>query len=116
MGYLTTHILDTTQGVPAAEVKIRLYSLTPNKSLIKEIITNEDGRCDTPILTEEEFAIGQYELEFAVGDYFLQNEMQQAEPFFLDDVVIRFGINDADSHYHVPLLISPYGYSTYRGS
>jgi len=116
MGYLTTHILDTANGIPAAKVNIKLYSLTPIKKLIKEVVTNMDGRCDSPILSEQEFKKGKYELEFAIGYYFRHLGLQQEEPLFLDEVVIRFGINDEDSHYHVPVLVSPYSYSTYRGS
>lgn len=125
MGYLTTHILDTTNGLPANNVTIKLYRLTETKTLLKETCTNDDGRCDSPILAEDDFASGKYEIEFAIGDYFRRLDslpekqianITQKEPLFLDDIVIRFGINNEDSHYHVPLLVSPYGYSTYRGS
>ncbi|SBS35506.1 5-hydroxyisourate hydrolase [Marinomonas spartinae] len=117
MGYLTTHILDTTHGTPAAGVVITLYELIDgNKVQLNTSITNSDGRCDQPILPEKDFHQGVYELEFAIGDYYRRLDKQLAEPLFLDEVVIRFGINDATSHYHVPVLVSPYSYSTYRGS
>lgn len=117
MGYLTTHILDTTHGIPAAGVSITLYEyINGHKTELIKTITNQDGRCDQPILPEEAFHQGIFELEFAIGDYFRQKDSQLVEPLFLDDVVIRFGINDVTSHYHVPVLVSPYGYSTYRGS
>ncbi|WP_191603040.1 hydroxyisourate hydrolase [Marinomonas algicola] len=117
MGYLTTHVLDTTHGTPAAGIAITLFSLENNhKSKIASAITNSDGRCDSPILAQSDFEIGTYELEFEVGDYFIHKGIQQKKPNFLDKVIIRFGINDSTEHYHVPLLVSPYGYSTYKGS
>ena len=116
MGYLTTHVLDTTNGVPASGVAIKLFKISDTKELIAETTTNSDGRCDSPILAEADFAKGKYELEFAIGDYYRRLGIQQEEPLFLDDVVLRFGINDVSSHYHVPVLVSPYSYSTYRGS
>ena len=118
-GYLTTHVLDTARGCPAKGISIKLFGL--NGSARHEIatsVTNDDGRTDSPILPKGKFAIGQYELEFSVADYLKANNLvDSAEPnLFLDSIPIRFGINDPDAHYHVPLLLSPYGYSTYRGS
>lgn len=116
-GYLTTHVLDTARGTPAAGVAIALYRLTATGAeLIARAVTNADGRTDTPILPKEAFATGRYELVFQAGDYLRQTGQAGAEPLFLDDVPIRFGISDPASHYHVPLLISPFGCSTYRGS
>lgn len=117
MGYLTTHVLDTTHGTPASKVSITLYRLdNGHKTQLTKTITNQDGRCDQPILSEENFKQGSYQLEFAIGDYFRGTGISLEEPLFLDEVVIRFGISDESSHYHVPVLVSPYGYSTYRGS
>ena len=103
---LTTHVLDTARGIPAAGMKIELYSLG---KLLKTVTTNADGRTDAPLLAETEFAAGNYELVFFVGDYF-------GERRFLDRVPVRFTIDDAEAKYHVPLLVSPWAYSTYRGS
>ena len=112
-GYLTTHVLDTSAGQPAAAMQITLYRITgEGRSQLATMHTNADGRTDRPILPAASFAPGTYELVFHVGPYFARAE---AEPF-LDIIPIRFGINDADAHYHVPLLVSPFGYSTYRGS
>ena len=118
MGYLTTHILDTTRGVAASGVLIELYRLNDNgeRTLLHRTQSNDDGRCDTPLLVDAEFCVGQYQLEFAIGDYFADQGDCMSEPRFLDVVVIRFGIGNADQHYHVPLIVTPYSYSTYRGS
>lgn len=115
-GYLTTHVLDTALGIPAQGIKITLYRLGAQRSLIAETITNDDGRTDTPILPMEEFKTGQYELVFHCGAYLDGAGSTQGALKFLDDIPIRFGMDDPDAHYHVPLLLSPYGYSTYRGS
>ena len=115
MGALTTHVLDTSSGKPAEGVLIDLYRLGDEAERISSALTNEDGRCPAPMLDGDEFEVGEYELVFHAGDYFRALGTELADPAFLDHVVIRFGISD-DSHYHVPLLISPYGYSTYRGS
>ena len=105
---LTTHVLDTMRGIPAAGMKIELWSLDQSK-LIKTVETNADGRTDAPLLATDEMKKGNYELIFFVGDYF-------GERRFLDRVPVRFVISDAAAKYHVPLLVSPWAYSTYRGS
>ena len=116
-GKLTTHVLDTASGKPASGLEITLFSAGDwGLSEIKKVTTNDDGRCDGPLLEGEEFKTGTYELHFAAGDYLRAAGNQLPEPAFLDIVPIRFGIGDKDSHYHVPLLICAYGYSTYRGS
>ena len=115
MGRLTTHILDTAHGGPAAGVDIRLYSVGPARELVASATTNEDGRTPYPLLEDEAAVTGTYELEFDVGAYFRSGGVQLADPAFLDTVVIRFSI-DGDEDYHVPLLVSPWSYSTYRGS
>ncbi len=116
MGKLTTHVLDTSAGRPAADMAWTLYRLDHGHIELCQGRTNDDGRNDGPVLQGDAFACGTYELHFFAGDYFRQKGGDLESPAFLDTVVIRFGISDADSHYHVPLLISPYGYSTYRGS
>ena len=116
-GYLTTHVLDTARGAPAPGLRIELYRLTERaREKLAQMVTNADGRTDAPILPQEDFATGSYELVFHAGDYLRATGQAGAAPLFLDQVPIRFGINDAGAHYHVPLLLSPYGYSTYRGS
>lgn len=117
MGRLTTHVLDTSSGLPGRGIRIVLSRIEPGSRVaVTEALTNADGRCDNPILEGEAFKPGTYELEFHAGDYFAARGVALASPRFLDVVVIRFGIAGASAHYHVPLLISPYGYSTYRGS
>ena len=108
MSGLTTHVLDTVRGVPAAGMKIELWSLDPSQ-MLKSVQTNSDGRVDEPLLTGEQMKEGSYELIFFAGDYF-------GERRFLDRVPIRFVISDATAKYHVPLLVSPWSYTTYRGS
>jgi 5-hydroxyisourate hydrolase len=117
-GRLTTHILDTASGKPAAGVTISLFALAANgtATLVSKHVTNADGRCDAPILTGDSMKAGVYELVFEIGAYFRANTVALADPAFLDLIPIRFGLADASAHYHVPLLVSPYGYSTYRGS
>mgnify|MGYP001767637426 CR=1 FL=1 len=115
MGRLTTHVLDTATGRPAAGLRIELYRLG-GASPLRTIHTNADGRADGPILEGEAFTAGQYELRFHAGDYLRAAGEKLPKPAFLDVIPIRFGIADATAHYHVPLLLSPYGYSTYRGS
>ncbi len=112
MGKLTTHVLDTALGKPAAGLKIEVWG----DELLKTIITNSDGRADAPLLEGVAFSTGCYELRFFAGDYLRSLGLTLAEPLFLDVIPIRFGIADASQHFHVPLLLSPYGYSTYRGS
>lgn len=117
MGRLTTHVLDTAHGRPAAGVALALYRLDgERRELIGRHRTNADGRCDAPLLADAAFTPGVYELEFALGDYFATLGLALPQPRFLDVVLLRVGISDAGAHYHVPLLASPYGYSTYRGS
>lgn len=115
MGRLTTHILDTTHGRPAQNVDIRLFSLGDTRELVASATTNEDGRTSYPLLEGELMLTGTYELEFDIGDYFRAHRVELATPAFLDTVVIRFSL-DGDGDYHVPLLASPWSYSTYRGS
>lgn len=116
-GYLTTHVLDTARGVPVAGLRIALYRVSGNSHRkIAEMATNADGRTDTPILPRGKLAPGTYELVFFAGEYLDQTGTASEAPRFLDEIPIRFGISDAEAHYHVPLLLSPFGYSTYRGS
>ena len=115
-GFLTTHVLDTSIGKPANNLKISLYEITNSeKILIKEMKTNDDGRTHEPILPSDQFSEGFYELLFHVGPY-LKEKHNLSENHFLKQVPIQFCINDANQHYHIPLLLSPFGYSTYRGS
>ena len=116
MGRLTTHVLDTALGRPARGVRIELFSLSDDRIPIASAVTNADGRCDAPLLDGDAFQTGRYQLVFHAGDYFKAQDLDLPDPAFLDEVVIRFGIAEAGSHYHVPLLLSPHGYSTYRGS
>ena len=112
-GYLTTHVLDTARGTPAEGLRITLYRLDgEERRALTGAVTNSDGRTDSPILPEADWARGDYELVFAAGDYLAG---QGVESPFLKDIPIRFTLSE-DSHYHVPLLLSPFGYSTYRGS
>ena len=115
-GYLTTHVLDTARGVPAAGLKIELFGIDGDtRTLLKTLVTNEDGRTDAQILPSDRFATGTYELVFHAGPYLDASGTPKEDPRFLDVIPIRFGMSEA-SHYHVPLLLSPFGYSTYRGS
>jgi 5-hydroxyisourate hydrolase len=115
-GRLTTHVLDTATGRPAAGLAIELYRVDGHaRTHLKTVVTNADGRCDAPLLAGAEFRAGEYELVFAAGDYLRRQGVKLPEPAFLDRVPIRFGMAEP-VHYHVPLLVSPYGYSTYRGS
>ncbi|HTL89471.1 MAG TPA: hydroxyisourate hydrolase [Leptolyngbya sp.] len=119
MGKLTTHVLDTVRGIPAAKVRVELWAVdtrTDQRTQLKAVTTNLDGRTDLPMLNESEIKVGIYELVFSIGEYFTNRASEIANPAFLDRVPIRFGIADATAHYHVPLLASPWSYSTYRGS
>ena len=118
MGRLTTHVLDTALGRPARGVPIDLYRVTGDaRELLSETVTNDDGRCDAPLLEGEAFRVGEYELVFRVAEHLARTAgADGAGPAFLATIPIRFGIGNADEHYHVPLLLSPFGYSTYRGS
>lgn len=114
-GRLTTHVLDTARGRPAAGIRITLYRVSGNSHRkIAEAVTNSDGRTDAPLLAGKAFIEGQYELVFAAGDYLRVGGASGV--LFLDEIPIRFGVPEAGAHYHVPLLLSPFGYSTYRGS
>ena len=115
MGRLTTHILDTVHGGPAEGVDIRLYRVDSGRDMVAGAITNADGRTEEPLLEGDVLVTGTYELEFDIGAYFRGRGVDIAEPPFLDTVVIRFSVRD-DENYHVPLLTSPWSYSTYRGS
>lgn len=117
MGRLTTHVLDTAHGCPGSGIQIELYRVDGMQlTLLHRTQTNADGRCDAPILQGEEYVSGIYQLHFHASDYYRTRGVTLQEPAFLDVVVLRFGIDAAQAHYHVPLLISPYSYSTYRGS
>lgn len=117
MGRLTTHVLDTALGQPAQNLRIELFQKEGgNLKKISQIRTNADGRSDAPLLEGTEFEIGIFQLNFHAGDYFDRSSVKLPEPKFLDEVIVRFGISDIEAHYHVPILLSPYGYSTYRGS
>jgi 5-hydroxyisourate hydrolase len=117
MGRLSTHVLDTVHGRPAAGVAIELYAVDGDtRRLVARAATNADGRTDAPLMSGEGFRAGEYELVFHVGDYFRALGVAAAEPPFLDRVPIRFALAEPDGHYHVPLLVSPWSYSTYRGS
>lgn len=116
MGKLTTHVLDSSRGCPGDSIHVQLFHLGNDRILLSETFTNQDGRCNRPLLEGESFMAGTYELVFAIGEYYRQTGVALPDPAFLEDVVIRFGIADENQHYHVPLLVSPYSYSTYRGS
>lgn len=118
MGRLTTHVLDTATGLPAANLSLALWGIDVDggRRLIVEARTNSDGRVDQPLLEGDAYVPGIYELVFRVGAYFWTNGMNLPDPAFLDEIPLRFGVSDASGHLHVPLLVSPYGYATYRGS
>lgn len=117
-GKLSTHVLDTVNGSPARNMQIELWVIdnNENKTLLKTLHTNQDGRTDQPLLSSAEMQSGIYEIWFNVSDYFASLEVSQTQPPFLTCVPIRFGISDINANYHVPLLVSPWAYSTYRGS
>jgi len=114
MAGLTTHVLDNAHGCPAADMGLRL--LFEGGKVLVQTRTNRDGRCDAPLLDAKDMRAGRYRLEFSVADYYRAKGLTLPEPAFLDVVAIEFGLADKQAHYHVPLLVSPYGYSTYRGS
>jgi 5-hydroxyisourate hydrolase len=119
MGRLTTHVLDTAQGRPAAGLEIELWRLDDSgerRAPLRIVRTNADGRTDGPLLEGEALTVGTFELVFAVGDYFARQPVATSQPPFLHRVPVRFSIADPSGHYHVPLLVSPWAYSTYRGS
>jgi 5-hydroxyisourate hydrolase len=117
MGRLTTHVLDTARGRPAAGLRIELFRIAQEARMrLAEVETNADGRTDGPLLEGEALLEGGYELLFHAGAYFDGLDLGLPSPKFLEDIPIRFGISDRGAHHHVPLLLSPYGYSTYRGS
>jgi hydroxyisourate hydrolase len=115
---LTTHVLDVTRGGPAERVRVELYELGAGgeRALVADVATNADGRTDRPLIGGEEARAGRFELVFHAGDYFRRQGVKTADPPFLDLVPIRFAIADPKAHYHVPLILSPWSYSTYRGS
>jgi len=117
-GRLTTHVLDTTAGRPAAGLALALFALEPDggRRPLARATTNADGRLDAPLLGPGTIRAGRFELVFAVAAYFRARGVRLPDPPFLEEVPVRFGIADPDAHYHVPLLVSPYGYTTYRGS
>ena len=115
MGMLTTHVLDTAQGRPGAGIRVELYAAGAERRLAATACTNDDGRCAAPLLQGEAFRTGQWELVFHVGEYFAGAGLTLPEPPFLNRVTIAFGMA-VDAHYHVPLLVSPWSYTTYRGS
>ena len=116
-GRLTTHVLDTARGRPAAGVTIELWRFTDDGRVrLGTVTTNLDGRTDAPLLAGDDLTTGTYELVFVVGAYFAARGLVSPGPLFLDRVPVRFGIADPDAHYHLPLLVSPWAYSTYRGS
>jgi 5-hydroxyisourate hydrolase len=117
MGKLSTHVLDTAQGKPGAGVRLELYALEGGqRRLLKSDTTNIDGRCTAPLLEGEALQAGHYELVFAAGDYFAAQGVAMPSPRFIDRVTIAFGVADASQNYHVPLVVTPWSYSTYRGS
>ncbi|MFN3985435.1 MAG: hydroxyisourate hydrolase [Rhodocyclaceae bacterium] len=117
MGRLTTHVLDTASGRPGQGIAVSVHRLdSDGRHEVARTVTNADGRCDAPLLEGAAFVAGRYEIVFAAGDYFRGRQPDLPEPPFVDEVVLRFGIADPGQHYHVPLLVSPWSYATYRGS
>jgi len=117
MGKLTTHVLDTAHGVPGAGVHVTLYrDVGERYETVTSVITNAEGRCAVPLLEGATLTRGRYRLVFRAGAYFMAKGVPLPDPPFVDEVVLDFGVADADAHYHVPLLVSPWSYSTYRGS
>ena len=116
MGRLTTHVLDTAHGKPGVGITVTVHRLDGERREVARTVTNHDGRCDAPLLEGAALEAGKYEIVFAAGDYFRALGLDLPEPPFVDEVALRFGIANVDQHYHVPLLVSPWSYSTYRGS
>ena len=117
MGKLSTHVLDTAHGRPGAGVKVELFAIHEGqRSLLKTELTNADGRCGAPLLDGEALRVGEYELVFHAGDYFAAQGVVLPSPRFLDRITIAFGVADSSQNYHVPLVVTPWSYSTYRGS
>jgi 5-hydroxyisourate hydrolase len=117
MGHLSTHVLDTAHGCPAAGMKVSLQRVEPNGvTTVKAFALNHDGRAESPLLDAAAMAAGRYRLVFEVAAYFRARGVSLPDPPFIDVVQLDFGIADAAGHYHVPLLVSPWSYSTYRGS
>lgn len=117
MGKLSTHVLDTTRGLPGAGVQVELYRVEATaRILVKQDTTNADGRCSVPLLEGDALVPGRYELVFGADAYFAAQGMTLPDPPFLDRVIIAFGVADASQNYHVPLVLTPWSYSTYRGS
>ncbi|HVJ44847.1 MAG TPA: hydroxyisourate hydrolase [Luteolibacter sp.] len=116
-GRLTTHVLDTANGIPAEGITIELFQISgATRTLLKSAVTNHDGRIDSPLLEAQGMQVATYELVFHTAAYFTAKGNAVTEPPFLDFIPIRFSVADADAHHHVPLLVSPWAYSTYRGS
>jgi 5-hydroxyisourate hydrolase len=117
MGHLTTHVLDTVAGLPAAGVRIDVHALpvSGEPTLLGTVLTGQDGRCPGPLIAGDAFRAGRYSLTFHVGEYFRGRGIALPEPAFIEDALIRIGVAHADQHYHVPLLASPWSYSVYRG-
>ncbi len=117
MGRITTHVLDTAHGKPGQDIAVQLYRIDSGQRLeLRAARTNADGRCDQPLLEGDAMQAGIYEIDFDVGSYFGRLGVQLPEPAFLGRVTLRFGVSDAAQHYHVPLVVTPWSYSTYRGS
>ncbi len=117
MAHLSTHVLDTARGIPAKGVRIELHRIEDGaRRRVATGVTNAEGRIAAPLISGELLEIGVYELVFHAGDYLRSAGLQVKEPAFLDQIVVRFGVAETDRNYHVPLLLSPFGYSTYRGS
>ena len=117
MGRLTTHVLDTAHGRPGAAMRVRLYRKRGDcYEPLKEISPTAEGRGDAPLLEGDAFTAGKYRLVFSAGEYFAAHGLDAPKPAFIDEVTLDFGVADPSAHYHVPLLVSPYSFSTYRGS
>ena len=115
-GKLSTHVLDLTSGRPASGIRLELHRVSPDPALLKSVVTNADGRTDAPLLGPSELAAGTYQIDFQVGAYFASKTGAPAADAFLDVVPVRFHVSDPSASYHVPLLVTPWAYNTYRGS